>query len=73
MKVINKSFFWNIRGVAISDSQLALRDFCVNNKPNIILIAETKFNVEIMPIGYLQRYGLKFVVANDKGDRESNL
>lgn len=57
--------YWNIRGVANINSQLAHRNFCAENKPDVLFVSEPIAEINCLPVRFWRLCGLKFFVASE--------
>lgn len=68
-----KVLVWNIRGIANSEFQLALKYFCLNEKLDILFISELKIEHQNLPYRFWNQCGMKFIIANNRGQNMCNL
>lgn len=63
-----RAMYWNLRGIANTNTQLALRDLCATNKPDILFVSEPMVDPKTISGRYWKLCALKFIAVNEKGE-----
>lgn len=59
--------YWNLCGIANTSTQLALRNMCAKEKPNLLSIAKPMINASSIHAKFWRLCSLKLALANDGG------
>lgn len=68
-----KIFYWNIRDISNKDSNLALINFCLTQRPDLVFITEPMVDKNQLPHWFWEGCGMKYVMANNTRGNLSNL
>jgi hypothetical protein len=68
-----KCFYWNTRGLANSPTRLALKNFVLQHKPDIVLLSEPWMDFHDLPRRWLLSLNLKFFAMNSRPNLLPNL
>lgn len=64
--------FWNARGIVNSPTKTDLKRLIISYKPQFFFIVEPWMDYNLFPQSRLNKLNLKFYVANDRSDLNSN-
>lgn len=68
-----KILFWNLRGLGNPDTRIALKNYCLSHKPNIIFLAEPMITFEQVPNWYWKSIKIDRYCLNSRENNIPNL